>query len=589
MQLRMLRKVGSGLYLALTSFVPWWGISLVLAAIASIASRHEMNPDGISYLDLATEATRSGPGGILNAYWSPGYPALLACAMMLFRPQPEYEFPLVHLVNFGMFALALWAFDYFLRSWTANCHNAAEPGGQRDHRLLIPLAFCLFLWHTLHLTPLRLATPDIGVSAFTFLIAGLACRLRRPQGNLMRYIALGAALGAAYYMKAAMFPSAVAFLASIAFFPPSKEQRRKEVFLCATVFIIIAVPLVASLSRRAGHLSIGESGALNYAWSVNLVPLVWGDGEIREVYGRPIHPPRTLFQRPLVLEFESPIRGSYPLHFEPAYWFAGVRPKIESAQLLRSLKTSLIAYKDIVCLFPIIGIGACVLLLSHARGERRSRVSPPMTWLIVWLVAVLSIYAVVLVESRYVAAAFIILWLQLYVWLESRSRRRVARTVYCIVVAATMFVLVSEASESLSQAIADRNANRRPDYQMVTSALRDLGVVTGDRLAFVGFWAFDAYFVRYARMRVIAQITDEDQFWNLNDDNFEQIAARLEGLGVRAIITRDRATLKPGWRQLTDGYSVFPLGQNRLIRKPQATRETMNTPMSALATAFDSR
>jgi hypothetical protein len=47
-----------------------------------------MNPDGLSYLDLASEALRSGPSGLVNGHWSPGYPALLCVALTLFDPSP---------------------------------------------------------------------------------------------------------------------------------------------------------------------------------------------------------------------------------------------------------------------------------------------------------------------------------------------------------------------------------------------------------------------------------------------------------------------------------------------------------------------
>src|SRR4051794_433986 len=93
----------------------WWVICLSCAAFLAWAARHSMNPDGLSYLDLASEAIRGGPANLLSAYWSPGYPAVISLAFFLVRPSPSYEFPLTHFINLLIFLAALWAFTVFIR------------------------------------------------------------------------------------------------------------------------------------------------------------------------------------------------------------------------------------------------------------------------------------------------------------------------------------------------------------------------------------------------------------------------------------------------------------------------------------------
>lgn len=92
---------------ALSSISFWCVICLACAGVLAWDNRHFMNPDGLSYLDLASEALRGGPAKLLNGYWSPGYPALISIALLIFHPHPSHEFPLIHLVNFVIFALAL--------------------------------------------------------------------------------------------------------------------------------------------------------------------------------------------------------------------------------------------------------------------------------------------------------------------------------------------------------------------------------------------------------------------------------------------------------------------------------------------------
>ncbi len=44
----------------------WWGIGLLWAGIEAWSSRHSMNPDGMSYLDIASETLKSGPHNLVN-------------------------------------------------------------------------------------------------------------------------------------------------------------------------------------------------------------------------------------------------------------------------------------------------------------------------------------------------------------------------------------------------------------------------------------------------------------------------------------------------------------------------------------------
>src|ERR1700692_3880390 len=51
---------------ALGSVPFWWSICLGCAGILAVSARHSMNPDGLSYLDMAFEPCHSGPSVLLN-------------------------------------------------------------------------------------------------------------------------------------------------------------------------------------------------------------------------------------------------------------------------------------------------------------------------------------------------------------------------------------------------------------------------------------------------------------------------------------------------------------------------------------------
>ncbi len=178
---------------ALGSIPFWWSICLGSAGILAVSARHSMNPDGLSYLDLASEGLHSGPSALLNGYWSPGYPVLLSLALALFRPSPAQEFPLVHFVNLFIFALTLLAFHFFLRHWLLS--HTDDAIGDQEKKDFVPFAFCTFLWFTLEYIGVGVVTPDLCVAAIVFLAAGITCRLSLPGSSRKHYVALGFALG----------------------------------------------------------------------------------------------------------------------------------------------------------------------------------------------------------------------------------------------------------------------------------------------------------------------------------------------------------------------------------------------------------
>src|ERR1017187_4798089 len=63
--------------------------------IVGMVSRHTMDSDGIAYVDIALACMKGNWHALINRYWSPGYPALLALWLFVFRPVPQQEITLV--------------------------------------------------------------------------------------------------------------------------------------------------------------------------------------------------------------------------------------------------------------------------------------------------------------------------------------------------------------------------------------------------------------------------------------------------------------------------------------------------------------
>src|ERR1039458_10094234 len=82
--LRYIRRVER----ILRSVYFWWALCLFCAGVHGWANRHSMNPDGLSYLDMASRSLRDGPQNLVNGYWSPLYPALIGLGLFVLRPSP---------------------------------------------------------------------------------------------------------------------------------------------------------------------------------------------------------------------------------------------------------------------------------------------------------------------------------------------------------------------------------------------------------------------------------------------------------------------------------------------------------------------
>src|SRR5690348_3632880 len=78
----------------------FWCLAIVLGALHVWAFRNDLNPDGISYIEMAENAMQSGWHALVNGYWGPLYPALLSLGFRILHPSMYWEFTVVHLVNF---------------------------------------------------------------------------------------------------------------------------------------------------------------------------------------------------------------------------------------------------------------------------------------------------------------------------------------------------------------------------------------------------------------------------------------------------------------------------------------------------------
>jgi hypothetical protein len=97
----------------------FWCLAIVLGGLHVWVYRNDLNPDSISYIEMAEASMRSGLHALVSGYWSPLYPALLSLGFRILHPSMYWEFTVVHLVNFVVYLADLFCFEFFLRELLA--------------------------------------------------------------------------------------------------------------------------------------------------------------------------------------------------------------------------------------------------------------------------------------------------------------------------------------------------------------------------------------------------------------------------------------------------------------------------------------
>jgi len=538
----------------------WFAITAACAGIWAFQHRFEVNPDGITYVDMASAATKNGLGSLINGYFCPLYPGFLAIWFWLIHPSPTMEAPLVHFAGWLIFCGAAAAFALFLRAlMKLDVRNWREGGVSPAIESLF--YYCAFVW--IFMRPEFTAVfPDLLLSAFVFLTAW--CCVRAVSGASWGcYVLLGLASAGIYYCKASGFFTALFLLATLLVWPPVRNGRPRVV-LALLVFSAASLPLVIAVSKRVGEFTTGESGKLNYLWHVekpNLPQHVNSDfytyygwkvagwtGLQTVGHGTLLHPPRILFEKPLVLEFAGPVGGTYALWYDPAYWFAGVRVRPDLRRQITHSFQNLHSYW-LTADNGVLWAGALALAILGASRPLKGWLPPSLFWIVLWPLAMLATIASVHLETRYLAPFVVLLVVGVCAPLARRSgsAANAALLALSIVIILPVAVLTCD---SVLAIVDQRTTHFRSDDQQIADALSALGVKPGDRIATVGN-SFDAYWAHLAGVRIVAQAPDKDEFWKADQKQQDELVEQLRSVGAKALVARSEGEpARPGWQEL---------------------------------------
>jgi hypothetical protein len=421
------------------------------------------------------------------------------------------------------------------------------------------LGYLLFIWVSMSLIEIWAVTPDMLMAAFLFLAAGLTAQIRLGQENRWTFLNLGLVLGFGYLSKSFMFFIAIVFLA-VAWIVHKGAARK--IILTAGVFLLISLPFVALISEKKDKLTIGESGTVTYLRYVSGMPFPHWQGDPQNGITL-AHPSRIVHQSPAVYEFDGPMGGTYPISIDPSYWYEGVKPRFDFASLAARLLASSLVYGDLF--FHQQGIlVACIfaLYIMMQRGKLNLQETLKRWILVIPPVIAFGLYGMVLVEARYVGAFILLFWADILASVRLPNTPVNGMWIRVLTSIAAFGLLVNIALFNLdgfarlnpsSQSALETAEAPAASPLSVARTLQQIGIRPGDKVGVIGY-AYDSFWARLARVRIIAEMldTDSEEFWRGDEALRQSVMQAFAETGIHAVV----AESVPSYANLNGWYRV---------------------------------
>jgi hypothetical protein len=546
----------------------FWGLATVVGALHAWVYRNDINPDSVSYIEMAEAAVRSGWHALVSAYWSPLYPTLLSIGFRVLHPSLYWEFTVVHLVNFAVYLADLLCFEFFLKELLAGRRSEIGP---KDDLKPVPekvfwiWGYLLFIWSNQFWLRPQQVNPDIIVAGLVYLATALLLRIYRGKGDWLVFAGLGAVLGIAYLAKAAMLPLSFVFLTcGFLLFGLRRNSYLHSLARSAValaVFAMIAAPLIVLMSKEKHRLTFGDSGKINYAEFVDGAPLMthW-QGEPAGT-GIPAHPTRKVSVDPPIYEFAQPIAGSYPPWYDQSYWYEGIRAHFSLRGQLRVVFKSANGYFKLFSrsgALYVLFLALILLVRKTGKWEWGTK-----QFRLVWLPSLVALvmYSLVLIKQRYVSgfALVLVLWILSSARISFAREEVFRRRALLATFLAPALAIMWPATLNLRDIIRNPHGGvvggfgRSPyDQQKVAEGLRDMGVFPGTQVASIGS-GLEAYWAHLAELRIIAEIPGEgESFLAVDSLKRSEALNKFLELGAKAVVTKNAAVARSteGWQEV---------------------------------------
>jgi 4-amino-4-deoxy-L-arabinose transferase-like glycosyltransferase len=496
---------------AIVAIIAW------LAALQLRAFNGDVNPDGISYIELAKLFSSGDLAALSNGYWSPLYPILIAIARLV-------------------------------RALTLSGRSAPWSGIVIVRAAVVAMA-CV--WSLIRMIGASTITPDALLAAVLFLAtADLVDATISPPTN-RRAIAFGVLLGVGYWTKAVFLPVAVVAIVAYVLLGDRLSRRR---MLSRTLLglVMVAGPLVAVQSWSQGRFSFGESGRLNYRWYVGGLD-----------HAPPIHEPipeTRLRQSPSTvavdavpgtLLFNGNVGGSFPYWFDPSRFEpAGAGPVSFAAQW-RTVRTNALWF--LLAAFNLVVLATIAFAMASRRGSpqwRRAVALLPS-------LALLGLYALTNPNGR-MGGAPIACIVAVIVTLGVSETLKVRRGWLVAEYAALgLLGLLLVGRTALRVPSGPKSPQRNPAG--LARAIKSNGLNDGSPVGVIGL-PFGNYWAHLAGVRFVVVITPSDTNRVLDEAALQSVSRESSDRGqpISAVVWNQGARINsPNARALADGWWIW--------------------------------
>ena len=493
------------------------GVILLVGALdAWFFQRWNVDPDGVSYVDLARAFLAHGPSALVSGYWSPLFPALLGVAYRIVPPTIETMYPTAHWVAFGIFALATCCFFRLLSQISSRAAAFREASASVQVAVIAAAwgAYGLFMLEGLGV---RLVTPDGGVSLVVFYAAGELLALRDEPWRASRWMRLGVALGLGYWWKAILFPVGLVTFVAATLFALRRRDARAGPGAGALAYAAVALVLIIPVSRAAGRPTFSETGRLNYLWYVNSAPYVWDRCRDRRIpdaaaapFGR-IRADSVVFRDPLTCALPEQVHeATLPMWFDTSLWYHEARAVWSPSQQWRAIRTNLRYVAGYIgegapFAFPALVIAGIIALLL---GGIPRGAGPVAALLVAPCVFYLAVYVELRHLSPFLAVGSAIAPLLLV--RAARRARALVWTLAAVVLADAAWRVSGQTLIELTfirHAVTGTLGDRTTPTQRVARSLAAAGLVPGTRVAGINdLW--NPEWAQLAQLRIRALVPE---------------------------------------------------------------------------------
>ncbi|MGH9664647.1 MAG: hypothetical protein ACRD9L_09515, partial [Bryobacteraceae bacterium] len=500
----------------------------------------------------------------------------------IFPPTADGEWRAITLLNWLIFLMGYGAWRYLIRK--AIQFYKPSLSGLTDHPVVIWTGCCAYLSCALCLDKVSDVCPDLLVTAlFILALAEVLSLLDRP--SLLHAAVLGAVLGAGYWVKGVFLSFDGIFILVLLLGCYIKKLPWRTVGISFLVFLAIFTPYVTAISWSYGQLTLGASGALNYAFHVNHIPHWTNWHGSPAASGALLYPTRKLVSDLPVFEFSEPFQTTYPPYNNMAYWYQGsgnfFSLRLQVIAVARTLYFLIVILKWNPFLWALTSTFLAVMLKREWRNSFLATAG--FFWpLFLPTILGLAIYMAVHVEDRYISPFCLIFSLLPLLPLLDPAVKSRGFLVGLLLVFYTLGAaaqLNSTDRPALKAAIRQDDFHRSPQWRLA-AALPMYGLRSGDPVALINdrspgyrcHWAYVSHLRIVAefgslpwtiepwdRTRfdpVVADPADEDYgrlFWNeLTPERRAQVIDAFRDTGARAVLALSGPDTirEPGWQKV---------------------------------------